>query len=183
MKNSGHHAKDVLVEYPHDQNWKLIEPKEPAEKTRDLYRFAVSAAPGEPVTLKVEEERTDQQRLALSNIDDNTIVFYMNAPVVNREVKTALGEVIKRRQAIQQLVTKRQQLEQQIRDIDAEQARIRQNMSQLDRGSDLYNRYVKKFAEQEDEVESLRKQIRTVQADETAARKDLDDYLVKLDFS
>ncbi len=183
VKNSGHHAKDVLVEYAHDPNWKLIEPKEPAEKTRDLYRFAVSAAPGKPAMLKVEEERTDQQQLALSNIDDNTIVFYMNTPVVSREVKTTLGEVIKRRQAIQQLVTKRQQLEQQVRDIDAEQARIRQNMAQLDRGSDLYNRYVKKFAEQEDDVESLRKQIRSVQADETAARRDLDDYLVKLDFT
>lgn len=183
VKNSGRHEKNVLVEYPHDPNWKLIEPKEPSEKTRDLYRFAVSAAPGKPATLKVEEERTDQQQLALSNIDDNTIVFYMNTPVVSREVKTALGEVIKRRQAIQQLVTKRQQLEQQVRDIDAEQARIRQNMAQLDRGSDLYNRYVKKFAEQEDDVESLRKQIRSVQADETAARKDLDDYLVKLDFT
>ncbi|HEY2147884.1 MAG TPA: hypothetical protein VGH32_08095, partial [Pirellulales bacterium] len=52
VKNSGHHAKDVLVEYPHDPNWKLIEPKEPAEKTRDLYRFAVNAAPGKPVTLR-----------------------------------------------------------------------------------------------------------------------------------
>jgi hypothetical protein len=183
VKNSGRHAKDVLVEYPHDPNWKLIEPKEPYEKTRDLYRFAMSAAPGKPATLKVEEERTDQQQMALSNIDDNTIVFYMNSQVVDRQVKAALAEVIKRRQAIQQLVTKRQQLEQQVRDIDAEQARIRQNMAQLDRGSDLYNRYVKKFAEQEDEVESLRKQIRAVQDEETAARKDLDDYLVKLDLT
>jgi hypothetical protein len=181
IKNSGSHAKDVLIEYPHDPNWNLIEPKEPAEKTRDLYRFAVKADPGKPAALKVDEERTDQQRIALSNIDDGTIMFYMNTPVVSAKVKDALGEVIKRRQAIQQLATKRQQLEQQVRDIDAEQARIRQNMAQLDRGSDLYNRYVKKFAEQEDQVESLRKQIRGVQSEETVARKDLDDYLPGLD--
>jgi hypothetical protein len=183
VKNSGRHAKDVLVEYPHDPNWNLLEPKEPAETTRDLYRFTMNAAPGKPATLKVEEERTDQQHLALSNIDDNTILFYINAPVISSAVKSALGEVIKRRQAIQQLVAKRQQLEQQSREIDAEQARIRQNMAQLDRGSDLYNRYVGKFAQQEDEVESLRKKIRAVQADETAARRDLDDYLVRLDFT
>ena len=183
IKNSGRHEKNVLVEYPHDPNWNLIEPKEPSEKTRDLYRFAVTAAPGKPASLKVEEERTDQQHIALSNIDDNTILFYMNTPVISSAVRSALGEVIKRRQAIQQLATKRQQLEQQVHDIDAEQARIRQNMAQLDRGSDLYNRYVKKFAEQEDDVESLRKQIRAVQADETGARKDLDDYLVKLDLT
>src|SRR5207253_1328720 len=39
VKNSGHHAKDVLIEYAHDPNWNLVEPKEPAEKTRDQYRF------------------------------------------------------------------------------------------------------------------------------------------------
>jgi hypothetical protein len=183
IKNSGSHAKVVLIEYPHDPNWNLIEPKEPAEKTRDLYRFAVNASPGKPAALKVEEERADQQQVALSNIDDGTIMFYMNAPVVSPKVKEALGEAIKRRQAIQQLATKHQQLDQQVRENDAEQARIRQNMAQLDRGSDLYNRYVKKFAEQEDQVENLRKQTRAVQAEETAARKDLDDYLLQLDLS
>lgn len=183
VKNSGHHAKDVLIEYAHDPNWNLLEPKEPAEKTRDLYRFAVAAEPGKTATLKVEEERTDNQQFALSNIDDGTIVFYMNTPVVSAKVKAALAETIKRRQAIQQLAAKRQQLEQQVRDIDSEQTRIRQNMAQLDRGSDLYNRYVKKLDEQETSVDGLRKQIRGLQADETAARKDLDDYLLSLDLS
>ena len=183
VKNSGSHAKDLLIEYPHDPNWNLVEPKEPAEKTRDLYRFALTAEPGKPATFKVEEERADQQHVALSNVDDGTIIFYMNAPVVSTSVKEALAEVIKRRQAIQQLTVKRQQLEQQVHDIDAEQSRIRQNMAQLDRGSDLYNRYVKKFAEQEDQVESLRKQIHVLQADETDARKGLDDYLPGLDLS
>ena len=70
-----------------------------------------------------------------------------------------------------------------MRDIDTEQARIRKNMAQLDRNSDLYNRYVKKFAEQEDQDEKLRKQIQSVQAEETAARKSLDDYLLSLDLS
>ncbi len=183
VKNSGRKAKDVLIEYPHDPNWNLIEPKEPSEKTRDIYRFAVTADPGKPATVKVEEERTDQQNIALSNIDNNTILYYISVPVVSEKVKDALRETIKRRQAIEQLTVKRQQLEQQVRDIDTEQARIRQNMAQLDRGSDLYNRYVKKFAEQEDLVEGLRKQIRDVQTDETKARKDLDDFLLGLDLS
>ena len=40
MKNSGKKAKKVLIEYAHDPNWTLVSPKEPAEKTRDKYRFA-----------------------------------------------------------------------------------------------------------------------------------------------
>ena len=38
--------------------------------------------------------------VALSNVDDGTIIFYMNAPVVSASVKEALAEVIKRRQAL-----------------------------------------------------------------------------------
>ena len=100
-----------------------------------------------------------------------------------RMEKDALGEVIKRKQAIEKLVRNKQQLEEQVRIVDQEQARIRQNMAQLDRASDLYSRYVKKFAEQEDQVESLRKQILSLQNEETSARKGLDDYLLGLDLS
>ena len=55
MKSSGKNAKTVLIEYPLDTNWKLIEPKDPTEKTRDVYRFAVTAEPGKPATLKIVE--------------------------------------------------------------------------------------------------------------------------------
>ncbi len=52
MKNSGRKAKKVLIEYPVEPDWDLVAPKEPAEKTRDLYRFAVAAKPGEPAKLE-----------------------------------------------------------------------------------------------------------------------------------
>ena len=65
VKNSGKKAKTVLVEYPIDPNWTLVKPKEPAEKTRDLYRFAVEAKPGEPAKLTVEQERIDRQQVAI----------------------------------------------------------------------------------------------------------------------
>ena len=62
MKNSGKKAKKVLIEYARDPNWTLVSPKEPAEKTRDKYRFAVDAKPGEPAKLVVDEERTEPRR-------------------------------------------------------------------------------------------------------------------------
>ena len=62
VKNSGHKEKKVLVEYALDPDWKLVAPAKPEEKTRDRYRFAVAAKPGEPAKLHVEEERTDSQQ-------------------------------------------------------------------------------------------------------------------------
>jgi len=183
VKNSGRKAKKILIESPLDPNWKLTKPAEPAEKTRDQYRFVVEAKPGEPTKLVVEEERTDTQYLALTNIDDGTIRFYLGAPVVSEKVKMALAEVVKRKQEIAQTVFARQQAEQRIAAIEQDQARISRNMGQLDRQSDVYRSYVKKFSDQEAEIEKLRGQISEMQAREQSLRKALDEYLIGLDLS
>ena len=180
-KNSGKQAKTVLVEYPIEPMWTLVAPAKPAEKTRNLYRFRVEAKPGTPVKLRVDEQRTDRQQLALTNIDDGTIQFYMSAKVISEQVKTALGEVVKRKQALEAVAAQLRERQQQIRDIGEDQSRIRQNMAQLDRNTDVYKNYVKKFSEQEAEIEKLRGQIGTLNVETTRLRKTLDDYLMGLD--
>lgn len=181
VKNSGRKAKKVLIECPVQSEWKLVAPKEPTEKTRDKYRFAVEAKPGEPAKLLVEEERTEGQQIGLSNVDDRMIRIYVSAPEVSDHVKAALTEVVKQRQAIQQLAEKREQLQQRIKEIGEDQARIRENMLRLDRTSEIYKTYVKKFSDQETEIEKLRAEIAELQARENQLRKALDDYLVGLD--
>jgi hypothetical protein len=181
VKNSGKRVKTVLIEYPIDPNWTLLKPKEPTEKTRDLYRFAVAAKQGEPAKLGIEEQRIDRQQIAINNLDDNAIRFFVSAKVVSDQVKAALAEVVKRKHEIEQVAVQRQQLEQRIGQINQDQARIRQNMAQLDHATELYKNYVKKFTDQEAEIENLHKQIAKLMADETEMRKKLDEYLMGLD--
>jgi len=181
VKNSAKAARNLLIEYPYDANWTLVAPKEPTEKTRDTYRFAVKAEPGKPAELVIDEKRTIHQEFAITNFDDPTLIFYINAPQVSAKVKSALQEVVRRKTEIQQLANQRGQLEQQIQVINQEQERIRQNMAQLGRDTDLYRRYVKKFGEQEDQVEKLRGEIVKLQADETTKRQALDQYLIGLE--
>ncbi|MFO0896286.1 MAG: hypothetical protein U0836_02555 [Pirellulales bacterium] len=181
VKNSAKTPRELLIEYPYDANWTLVAPKEPKEKTRDQYRFAVKAEPGKPAELVIDEKRTIHQEFAITNFDDPTLFFYINAPQVSPKVKAALQEVVRRKAEIQQIASHRGQLEQQIQVISQEQERIRQNMAQLGRDTDLYRRYVKKFGEQEDQVEKLRSEIAKLQADETAKRQALDQYLIGLE--
>jgi hypothetical protein len=181
IKNSGRKAKKVLIESPFDPDWKLIAPREPAEKTRDMYRFAITAAPGEPAKLTVAEEHVQKQEVLLSNLDEGTLLYYARASAVSDKVRTALREVLTRKQKLEQLAAERQRLQQQIGVIAEEQNRIRQNMAQLDRKTELYGRYVKKFAEQEDLNDKLRAEINRLTLEETRAKKGLDDYLGGLD--
>jgi hypothetical protein len=183
VKNSGKKEKKVLIEYPLDANWTLIEPKDPSEKTRDQYRFAVKAEPGKPTNLEIKEERSATQQLYVNNMDDGSIQYYINAKVVSDKVKQGLAEVIKKKQALSVLTAKRAELERQVQVIFDEQNRVRQNMAQLPKDSDLFRRYVTKFNEQEDKVEQLREQIKTALADEQAGRQALDKFIQELDLS
>jgi hypothetical protein len=181
IKNSSAKPVKLLVEHPREGGWNLVAPKEAAETTRDRYRFAVTAEPGKPAKLEVAEEQQGVQHVALTNLDDGMILFYIRAKATSPKVKEALEQVIAKKRAIEEIVRKKQEREREIQVVEQEQNRIRQNKAQLDRTNELYAKYVKKFAEQEDRVEALRKEIAALIQQEQEARKALDEYLLKME--
>lgn len=180
VKNSGRNKKTVLLESAVEAGWNLVTPQEPAEKTRDMYRFSVDAEPGQPAKLAVTEERPLQETVLLTNVDDNTIRIYLNAKEVSDAIKEKLQTVIGKKSELAGVLNAKNGKQQQIKVIGEEQDRIRKNMEQLDRMTDLYKRYVKKFGEQEDQIESLRTEIEKLQKQEDGLRKALDEYLTGL---
>lgn len=181
IKNSGSKEKTVLIEHPKNNNYQLIKPEEATEVTRDMYRFAVKAAPGVPEKLSVVQERTYDTRIAVSNISDSQIRYYVSRPAASPELKKALEQLIEMKTVLARLAAQRNTYEREISAIESEQSRIRRNMAQLDKGSDLFGRYVKKFNEQEDRLEVLRKEIEKLQEQETNQQKKINDYLRDLD--
>jgi hypothetical protein len=183
IKNSGRETKTVLIEYPVDTNWNLLAPKEPTEKTRDMYRFAVKAEPSKPAELAIEQDRTIQQSVAITNLNDDGIRVYLTERAVSDSVKEALREVIRRKAELAALLQRREQINREITTIGQEQDRIRQNMQTIDRTTDLYIRYVKKFTEQEDQIERFRTQVRDLDEQLQRAQNSLDAYLSNLELS
>jgi hypothetical protein len=183
IKNSGRETKTVLIEYPVDTNWNLLAPKEPTEKTRDMYRFAVKAEPSKPAELAIEQDRTIQQSVAITNLNDDGIRVYLTERAVSDSVKEALREVIRRKAELAALLQRREQINREITTIGQEQDRIRQNMQTIDRTTDLYIRYVKKFTEQEDQIERFRTQVRDLDEQILRTQNSLDAYLSNLELS
>src|SRR5262249_46833892 len=57
VKNRSERPRTLLIEHPYRQEFKLVSPEKPAERSRDVYRFEVAvAADNKPVTLDVVEE-------------------------------------------------------------------------------------------------------------------------------
>ncbi len=56
IKNRSTHDRMLILEHPIRSEWKLFEPKKPAEQTRDLYRFMVSVPAGKSISHDVIED-------------------------------------------------------------------------------------------------------------------------------
>jgi hypothetical protein len=181
VKNRDAKAKTVLIEQPYRADWKLAEPKEPTERTRDLYRFSVAVDPGKSATLRVKETLPIQESILLMDSGVDQIVYYQQAKEVSSKVREALQRVVQLRGKLDDARAQRTRLDQRTAEITAEHARIRENMQRLPQNSDLYNRYVKKLDQQETELEKLRKEIESLKNTEEEHRRELQNYVVNLD--
>lgn len=181
VKNSDQKARNILLEHPFRSDWQLVEPKQAAERTRDVYRFPVKVDPEKTAKLVVREERQFSEQAQLVNFSSDAIVFYLKAKKVSAKVKTALQHVASLRDRLNQTIGERGRREQRINEISQEQGRIRENMAKLSQSSELYTRYVKKFDQQETELENLRQEIETFKTAERKQQQELNDYLMNLD--
>jgi len=181
VKNRDAKARTVLIEQPYRADWKLVEPKEPTERTRDMYRFSVAVDPGKSATVRVKETLPLQESILLMESGIDQILHYQQAKEVGPKVKEALQRVVQLRSKLDDVRAQRIRLDQRTAEITAEHARIRENMQRLQQNSDLYNRYVKKLDQQETELETLRKEIERFKNMEEEHRRELQNYVMNLD--
>jgi hypothetical protein len=181
VRNRDAKAKTVLIEQPYRADWKLSEPKEPTERTRDLYRFSVAVDPGKTATLRVMETLPLQESILLMESGLDQIVYYQQAKEIGPKVKEALQRVVQLRSKLDDVHAQRTRLDQRIAEITAEHTRIRENMQRLQQNSDLYTRYVKKLDQQETELEKLHKEIENLKNTEEERRRELQNYVMSLD--
>ena len=181
VKNRDQKERTVLVEHPLRPDWELKEPKEPAERTRELYRFAVKVAADKSQSLRVLEERPIAETVALADIGPDVLANYLRARVVSDRVKEALRRVVELRTALERTRAERTRREQRVAEIAQEQGRIRENMARLTPNSDLAKRYVTKLDQQETELERLREELEGLKDTQARQQKTMDDYLLGLD--
>ncbi|HVP19612.1 MAG TPA: hypothetical protein VMU36_11485 [Spirochaetia bacterium] len=177
VRNRGTKDRVVLVEHSYQPEWTLDSPKEPAERTRNAYRFALAVAAGKTGKLSVIQTRTVAQSVSLSTLSADTVAFYLSSSVVSQSVKAALQKLSAMMQKISDTVSQRTRREARVNEISQDQARIRANMGQLSQTSDLYKRYVKTLGDEEDELGRLRDEIAKLRDQEAAQNRQAADFI------
>ncbi len=180
VKNKDDAARAVLVEHPFRSDWTLVTPKDPFERTPQVYRFQVDAKPNETTSLTVREERQGDQYLALSSSGLDTIEFYIRAKVVSPKVREALGKVAQMRNELGNTQARRNQQTQRVAQITADQGRVRENLKTVREGTELHERYLKKLTEQENELDEANRLIAQYTQQEQQQKEALDQYLLNL---
>jgi len=180
-RNSDGKPRKLLVSYRLDPSWKLTRPDTAFEKTRNQYRFELDVAASSTEQLLVAEEQSVREEIGLTNLGSERIALYLRARQVSSAAKEALAEVVKRKQAIDELSAQYRDVERRVKEIGEEQSRIRQNMGQIDRASELYGRYLEKLGTQEDEIEKLGSRSKELSEEMRTKGQALAQWLLSLD--
>jgi hypothetical protein len=181
IKNRSEHTRTVLVEHPYRPNFKLVQPAKATEQARNVYRFPVTCEPNKPVEYVIEEHLPRQAQVAFSNSSDESIRLLIRGNASSDRVKKALEKAMGLREKVSQAAQDVAREQRLLADIERDQNRMRQNMAQVPPSSEAYKKYVKKFDEQEEQIDALRKKINGLNDKRDSCQRELDGYLGSLD--
>ena len=183
IENKAAKERTLVIEHPRRSGWKLVSPAEPKEKTptTKVYRFEVKVPAGETGKFEVHQERSAPQTVAILPTNVRTLLWYSTSGEIPKKVRDAIAGAIRRKNALSLVERKVRELEQEIAKLRREQGYIRANMAALSKDSTGYKRFEKKLLAQETKIEKLQAQVEDAKAKVKALRKDLEDYINKLD--
>ena len=186
LHSRGGRDRRILVEHPIRSDWKLVEPQAPENQTASYYRFLVelesaSAQAEIEENLRVSEERKVEQQLSLTGTSDAQIQSYLNRPEISQDVKDALRGLLDRRSELNDTVRRINDEERKRSQIHREQERIRENMTRLDKESELFQRYVDELDDQEDQLAVISRTIEELTSKERMLRQRLLEYIQSLE--
>jgi chaperonin cofactor prefoldin len=181
FKNNGDAAQTVVVEHPRQgDDWTLLEPATPTERTATLLRFDVPVAAGASRKFVVREEYPQVETDGLLDTGEDTLLLYTHNGAAAPAVQAALQEVVARRRAVADTQARVAALNARIQAISDGQTRIRDNMKALDHASALYKRYVAELDAQETTLETLQSQADALQTQLAQQQAALNDYVAHL---
>ncbi len=181
LKAPAREERTVLLEHPRRKGWKLVKPGgDDVALTKDTYRMEVKLDKGGKEVFEVVMERPRLETVKVMSMSSYQIASFARANELSAEVRKAFTRMAELKNAIARHGRDVVALEGEQKAIVDDQDRIRDNISRIARGSDLYNRYIKKLDRQEDRLESLVEAVDEARARRKKAEDAFADYVSKL---
>ena len=169
----------VLIEHPNrkGQGFAFKGDNKPAEEAADVFRFSVPVAAKKDLSYTVIEERTQGQTITLTNGAEDQIRFFLSLNEASESLKAKLKDALTLKSKWDDVRREIQNVNTRIQTITVDQNRIRQNLREVPKDSEAYTRYLKKFDDQEKEMDDLHAKLKSFQAQENATRIAYETFL------
>lgn len=177
VSNQTDRPKVLYVEYPIRDGWELTEdsPK-PDYSTQRYYRFRVELAGLEDKKLTIKMRQPTTESFQLTTLNRNDLQLFFSKGYINTETREQLEKIIDIRSQIAQIDGTLQSFDQEVRQIEDDQKRIRENIEALSKTPEakvLIARYIAKANDQETRLEDIGKQRKTLDARKTQLQAEL----------
>lgn len=173
-------ARTIVVEHAKTEGWDLVKPEKPKSETNSGYRFEVKVDKDASGVLEVVIERTDSHTIALTSYNLQTLLTYVREGKASEQVVAAVREAARLQQRVSDVDLQIAAIEKERGEITADQARVRENMTRIDRNTDLYARYLQKLGEQETRLEQMVGQLEQLRKDRQQRQAELEQYVRNL---
>ena len=180
VRNSDTAKRQVVIEHPVREGWKLDNDNKPEETSASHYRFRVAVEPSKTNELTVEEFHTDVTSSMLTDLTEHQVEVIAVENHVTPELQAAFRRVLDQKNRIGELQSQIGSRQRELGAINTDQARIRENMKAL-KGSveekALLQRYTRQLDSQEDRLSALHKEIADLQRTQAAEQQKLEDMV------
>ena len=185
FRNEDSTARSVIVEHPARPGYTLRGDARPEETTADWLRFRVPVPSKQTATLVVDEARTLIDSYDIRTLPTSKVELFVRQKSINPAIERALRGILEQKGVVSDLDDKKDNLEEEMKQIFDDQQRLRENIKSL-KGSpeekQLLQRYTKQMDEQENRLAALRKEIEQVGTKKEAAQAALDKMIQDLAF-
>ncbi len=184
IRNADADSRQVIVEYPLQQSWKLAPGTPAPEESSETYqRFRVPVDAGKTAELIVEAIHPEEETYELTNLDDDEVTLLAEQKRMSPAMQQAFDRVLKQKQKVQAISIQIGERKRESDQIAGDQARIRENMKALKGSSEekaLLQRYVGQLDSQEGRLASLRKEMADLTTQQSAANVELDRMITEI---
>ena len=180
IRNADTASRQVVIEHPVREGWKLAGNLKPEETSSSHYRFKTAVDPSKTKELVVEEVHQDVSRSMLTDITEHQVEVLATENVMTPELQDAFRKVLDQKNQINKLQLETETRQKELNAINTDQARIRENMKAL-KGSveekTLLARYTHQLNLQEDRLSLLHKEISELEQKQNGERQKLEDMV------
>src|SRR5258708_34740179 len=185
FRNEDSSARTVIIEHRVRAGFELRGDVRPAETTAGWMRFRLPVDSKQTASLEVSEVRPIEVSYTLTNITDDQVALFLREKSIDKTVEDALRRIIAQKAVVADVDSKKEDRESQMNKIFDDQQRLRENMKALKGSAEekaLLQRYTQQLNEQENRLETLRKESQQLEAQKHSLQAALDQMLQALSF-